>query len=408
MLRKNNMAKRTLIYCYLIGIAVLFTAWVTIHSHKEIVAIYRWNSPVSSDIPHSASTYTQKADKAGDVRPDIQQREAAKKLLADNKNSTSRSFKLILMWSTWMSTMADEPLVKARCPVTSCLFTSDMSLIHQSDVVVLYIDTLTDVPMNRQPHQRFVFAQLESPANTKLDTISDPRLRYDYFNWTMTYRRDSDVILRDYYGSLVKISNSTTRIIKQNEATLIRSKTKLVAWFVAHCTTPIRREEYVRQLSQFVTVDIFGRCSQECPSNCDDMLRSDYKFYLALENSWCPDYVTEKFIRPLAYDAVPIVLGGADYGRFAPPHSYINVRDFGSAKELADYLMVLDKSDDLYARYFDWKRDYDVTLLDLSGWCDLCQMAHDDSLPNKSYRDIKQWWMSDGGECETNSTKLYY
>lgn len=54
------MAKRTLIYCYLIGIAVLFTAWVTIHSHKEIVAIYRWNPNVSSDIPHSASTYTQK------------------------------------------------------------------------------------------------------------------------------------------------------------------------------------------------------------------------------------------------------------------------------------------------------------------------------------------------------------
>lgn len=307
--------------------------------------------------------------------------------------------------------MADEPLIKAGCPVTSCLFTSDMSLIHQSDVVVLYIDTLTDFPLNRQPHQRFVFAQLESPVNTNLDTLSDPRLRYDYFNWTMTYRKDSDIILRDYYGSLVKTSgktrNGTAGGSRAETDALIRGKTKLVAWFVAHCSTPIRREEYVRQLSQFVSVDIFGHCSKECPSNCDDMLRSDYKFYLAFENSWCPDYVTEKFIRPLAYDAVPIVLGGADYSRFAPAHSYINVRDFKSARELADYLMLLDESDALYARYFDWKKDYDITLLDLSGWCDLCRMAHDESLPQKIYPDIKRWWMLDAGECETNTTHYF-
>jgi hypothetical protein len=327
--------------------------------------------------------------------------------------SSSDALKIILLWSTWSSTMADEPLVKARCPVTSCIFTADMSLIHQSDVVVLYVDTLTDFPLNRRPHQRFVFAQLESPDNTKMATINDPRLRYDYFNWTMTYRRDSDIFLRDYYGSVIKtnhyskLNTAKSSNISQEMTALIRGKSKLVAWFVAHCSTPIRREEYVRQLSEFVTVDIYGRCGKDCPSNCDDLLRTDYKFYLAFENSWCPDYVTEKFIRPLVYDSVPIVLGGADYSHFAPSHSYINARDFDSPKELADYLILLDKSDDLYARYFDWKRDHDITLLDLSGWCDLCRMAHDNTLPAKTYRDIKQWWMLDDGECETDSTKYF-
>lgn len=238
-----------------------------------------------------------------------------------NNPSSPSAVKIILLWSTWSSTMADEPLVKARCPVTSCMFTADLSLVNQSDVVVLYVDTLTDFPLNRQPHQRFVFAQLESPDNTKMSTINDPRLRYDYFNWTMTYRRDSDVYLRDYYGSVsVKRKNgtritTTTNSRSQHERvtpnksshsnqemeTLISGKSKLVAWFVAHCSTPIRREEYVRQLRQFVAVDIYGRCGKECPSNCDDMLRSDYKFYLAFENSWCPDYVTEKLIRPFVY-----------------------------------------------------------------------------------------------------------
>jgi hypothetical protein len=343
-----------------------------------------------------------------------------------NNPSSPSAVKIILLWSTWSSTMADEPLVKARCPVTSCMFTADLSLVNQSDVVVLYVDTLTDFPLNRQPHQRFVFAQLESPDNTKMSTINDPRLRYDYFNWTMTYRRDSDVYLRDYYGSVsVKRKNgtritTTTNSRSQHERvtpksshsnqkmeTLISGKSKLVAWFVAHCSTPIRREEYVRQLRQFVAVDIYGRCGKECPSNCDDMLRTDYKFYLAFENSWCSDYVTEKLIRPFVYDSVPIVLGGADYSQFAPPHSYINAREFHSPKDLADYLILLDKSDTLYARYFDWKRDFDITLLDLSGWCDLCTMAHDETLPTKVYHDIKKWWMMDGGECETDSTKHF-
>ena len=107
------------------------------------------------------------------------------------------------------------------------------------------------------------------------------------------------------------------------------------------------------------------------------------------------------------YDSMPIVLGGADYCQFAPPHFYINAREFHSPKDLADYLILLDKSDTLYARYFDWKRDFDITLLDLSGWCDLCTMAHDETLPTKVYHDIKKWWMMDGGECETDSTKHF-
>jgi alpha-1,3-fucosyltransferase len=51
----------------------------------------------------------------------------------------------------------------------------------------------------------------------------------------------------------------------------------------------------------------------------------NYKFYLSFENSVCRDYISEKFWKALNNNIVPVVLGGADYSRVAPPKSYINV-----------------------------------------------------------------------------------
>lgn len=44
-------------------------------------------------------------------------------------------------------------------------------------------------------------------------------------------------------------------------------------------------------------------------------------------------------------DIVPVVYGGVDYTQYAPPNSYVNVADFATIKELADYLLLLDKNE---------------------------------------------------------------
>ncbi len=55
---------------------------------------------------------------------------------------------------------------------------------------------------------------------------------------------------------------------------------------------------------------------------------------------------------------VPIVLGAykEDYESTLPPHSYINVDDFRSIRELATYLKYLDRNDTAYAAYFAWRQ----------------------------------------------------
>ena len=94
------------------------------------------------------------------------------------------------------------------------------------------------------------------------------------------------------------------------------------------------------------------------------------QFYLSFENSLCVDYLTEKIWKILRRNVVPVVLGGVDYKAILPPNSYIDVRDFRSAKNLADYLLELNSNDYLYRQYFEWKRRFRIRTL--SPWCQFC------------------------------------
>ena len=48
-------------------------------------------------------------------------------------------------------------------------------------------------------------------------------------------------------------------------------------------------------------------------NDCFANLSMNHMFYMALENSICDDYATEKFHRSLLYPVVPVVMGGANY-----------------------------------------------------------------------------------------------
>ena len=50
------------------------------------------------------------------------------------------------------------------------------------------------------------------------------------------------------------------------------------------------------------------------------------------------------FHRSLLFPVIPIVMGGANYKAIAPPKSYIDVNDFDSPKQLAQFLIKLSKN----------------------------------------------------------------
>ena len=246
------------------------------------------------------------------------------------------------------------------------------------------------------------------------------------FNWTFTYRQDSDVpypygvITKHGQGQEADTDSAWEPDVRLRA--LVANKSRLAAVLVSHCNTPSRRESLIRTLQHYVDVDVFGHCSvnvtcgasdgiDRCTTMacrfaqfgaCHETLARSHKFYLSFENSLCSDYVTEKFFMALQHDIVPVVYGGADYGQVtgAPPSSYINSRDFDSPKELAKHLQWLDDNPKEYLQHFRWKEAYSVSVSQAVGWCALCsrlrqrQRQGADERQRKSYGDIRAWWIS--------------
>jgi alpha-1,3-fucosyltransferase len=339
--------------------------------------------------------------------------------------------KRILFWTPFFhvqdygfGTGRDVFLNIAKCPVHNCMTTTDRNLVNQSDAIIFHPPDVNvkDLPRHRMVHQRYIFFFFEAHFSYRNYPIfQNPVTNTKFFNWTMTYRRDSDVY-DSRYGSILRWRNQSDAMTNQLPATLspeesppdpsslwkfrqhsdVANRTKLVAWFVTNCNTPSRREVFFRQVANYIPIDIFGGCGPlKClPSRsakCDKLL-DDYKFYIAAENNICADYITEKFYRALEIGVVPIVYGGADYAAYAPPHSYINAADFMSPQALADYLLLLDGNPRLYSKYLDWNKDWEVNKRKrLDGWCRLCEKLNaptekDRSNSVKIYENMAKWF----------------
>ena len=311
----------------------------------------------------------------------------------------------------------------SRCEYSNCEVTYDINRLKESEAVVFHArnmpstNFLTDYSRTSRPnYQRWAYFISENPLSSP-----DRRPLDGLFNWTMTYRKESDIWLP--YKKYHKIQESEKKPNSRDyaaEKNKVPSR-KLVFWVSSHCGT--FREEYVRKLQEYISIDVAGGCAGNFKNpihNCNSGGRDgcmqnirNYKFYLAFENAFCDQYVTEKYwYNSLEFDAVPIVMGGGPYDdpKVAIPRSFINVEDFGTVKALADYLNYLDKNDTAYNEYFNWKNEYKLDN-DL-GWpfpdifvCEICKKLHTED-NRKTYDRLSDFWS--WGHCKKNEdTKVF-
>jgi alpha-1,3-fucosyltransferase len=325
-------------------------------------------------------------------------------------------------------------LQKLGCPVWQCETSANRSDFHSYNAVLFHLRTWSknDLPPLRLSNQRYVFWSMESAA---WRTFSVAPMA-EFFNWTMTYRWDSDVIAP--YGYIRPIGNVP---LHPNEAQMkfylynnrkssrnyAKGKTKMAVWFASNCwTVESSRNELVKELQKYIAIDVYGNCgnltcpkkqddSYESSEECRELAASEYKFYLSLENSLCRDYVTEKYtikIRNNFYNSsfwyflrffammhhpiIPVVYGlHDDHEKLSPPHSFINVAKFENTKELANYLILLNNNDTLYNEYFWWKPYFKVHDSEndrKKSMCRLCAALQNDILPRKIYHNLTDWW----------------
>ncbi|XP_015588972.1 alpha-(1,3)-fucosyltransferase C isoform X1 [Cephus cinctus] len=334
----------------------------------------------------------------------------------------SKRMKTILYWTMMFKSKNfyfGDGDIFLDCPIFSCLGTNDRNYqpVENFDAILFHGPELNykDLPKKRSPHQRYIFMNSETQI---YHPIPNHPTFNNFFNWTITYRRDAD-IMRPY--GVVKIiktneiippylpavwKNLTDTSVPKEIDLIVQNKTKMAAWFVSNCFTSSRRENVVKRLQKYMDIDIYGKCGKlECPreieTECYEKLNDNYFFYLSFENSLCRDYLTEKVFRVLEYNVIPVVYGSADYSTFLPPDSYINARDFASLEELAKFLKALVKDTQRYLSYFKWKSHYYIDTSKRYINCQLCEALHNNNeIRNQTYKDIYRWWTIGSG-CES-------
>ncbi|GFS96292.1 alpha-(1,3)-fucosyltransferase C [Nephila pilipes] len=311
------------------------------------------------------------------------------KILTDTLNYM-QSTKTILLWTKFFGITNFVPSYSnLGCPLPKCFVTSDRSYLNRSDALIFHLRdiNLKDMPTYRIPRQVWILLHHESPHHTPPDLLKQLD---GMFNWTATYRLDSEIFLSPIFKKRDKeniyIDNFT------------HNKKKMVAWLVSNCKTPSNREEYVLELKKTVPVDIYGSCGiynclPKMSNECYDTLSKVYRFYLSFENSICKDYVTEKFFRILSTDMVPVVFGGANYSNIAPPNSYIDALAFKTPRDLGRFLLQVAKDEKKYKSYFAWKKTHQ--LVDDHYVCQICKKLNQPKINHSTYLNISNWWFQD-------------
>ncbi len=170
---------------------------------------------------------------------------------------------------------AREPFIRNKCPVINCELTNDIRRINESDLILIHafpaFDPISKLPSTRGPNERWVYVQYESPS-----IVGEFPDAPDVFNFTSTYRIDAD--FADYYVTVPKSERSIRwepNATFDPEHDFAANKIGLAAAVITRCNAPSRRDEYIKEMQRYMSVDVYGRSSSCRSAECPEKFRLD-------------------------------------------------------------------------------------------------------------------------------------
>ena len=323
----------------------------------------------------------------------------------------SRSVAIILFWTQYYDMKnwrVDAGTV--TCSPYTCSLTYDKKQYHRASAVMLHhrstqgwVSMFPRADLPRTPGQRWVLYNREStwwgPKGSVLNRANN------LINWTMGFRSDDDITIPSATLSRGRFGDG----FDPNKNYLDGKTGDIVGLMSMACRTKpagyASRRIYIETLKKYgVEFDMYGKCGKDCGSfsSCSNVLRK-YKFVLALENSLCDEYISEKPYRNgLMLGVVPVVMSGANLSDpyVMPPGSFIDGGQFTSVSALSEFLKRVGNDPKLYNKYFEWRNDWNIKLNSANEgqekfsrdyFCPLCRKLHEDQRP-KVISNVQEWY----------------
>ncbi|XP_017121277.1 alpha-(1,3)-fucosyltransferase B [Drosophila elegans] len=291
--------------------------------------------------------------------------------IINDSNAKSSELVEVLWWSRDMETWKYDEV--RHCGINTCRITNQRHRLPMSRGVLFYGSNIKtgDFPLPRAEHHVWALLHEESPRNTPF-VAHEEFLRH--FHFTSTFSRFSNLPLTtQYLPSGQALTSKDYHVSFAGKSKWAFRPSVSVAFLQSDCDTMSGREDYVKELMKYVHVDSYGSClrNKDLPQSLQndylnnlyspELLRflSDYKFMIAIENAACPDYITEKFWRPLVMGVIPIYFGSPTIKTWQPnKKSAIFVNDFPHPRALAQYLVELADNQTEYDSYRQHKLNW--------------------------------------------------
>ena len=127
------------------------------------------------------------------------------------------------------------------------------------------------------------------------------------------------------------------------------------------------RGNFIDKLREKIDIEVQGKCGKDYGLNVPPFnapliethkFFSNYKFYIAVENTGANNYVSEKIFQGLGSGAIPVYLGASTMSDFPKLDGksdwFIDARDFESIDALGEFLIDLASDEVKFQKYLEW------------------------------------------------------